>query len=109
MPVLSLEDHVDGPPRLVAGVLRETGPAATALARAGARLEAPARLLVAGDEERADRAGDQQHARPRGVARRGAARGPPAPLRRQRAARARLRVDRPVDCLLYTSPSPRDS
>lgn len=57
MPVLSLEDHVDGPPRLVAGVLRETGPAATALARAGARLEAPARLLVAGDEVRVAAAG----------------------------------------------------
>lgn len=57
MPVLSLEDHVDGPPRLVAGVLRETGPAAIALARAGARLEAPARLLVAGDEVRVAAAG----------------------------------------------------
>ena len=57
MPVLSLEDHVDGPPRLVAGVLRETGPAAVALARAGARLEAPARLLVAGDEVRVAAAG----------------------------------------------------
>lgn len=50
MPVLSLDHHMDGPPRLVAGVLRETAPAACALTRVGARLSAPVRLLVAGDE-----------------------------------------------------------
>ncbi|WP_224389342.1 NUDIX domain-containing protein [Pseudonocardia sp. ICBG1293] len=52
MPVLSLDHHVDGPPRLVAGVLRESGPSARAVARVGARFTAPAALLVAGDEIR---------------------------------------------------------
>ncbi|BBF99896.1 MULTISPECIES: NUDIX domain-containing protein [Pseudonocardia] len=52
MPVISLDHRVDGPPDLVAGVLRETASAAVAVARAGARLTAPARLLVAGDEVR---------------------------------------------------------
>ncbi|MFP5023114.1 NUDIX domain-containing protein [Pseudonocardia phyllosphaerae] len=50
MPVCSLDHHVPGPPRLVAGVLRETTTATTAVARLGARLRAPAALLVAGDE-----------------------------------------------------------
>ncbi|MFP5068516.1 NUDIX domain-containing protein [Pseudonocardia nantongensis] len=50
MPVRSLDHHVPGPPRLVAGVLREAAPAAAAVTRAGARLEVPTRLLVAGDE-----------------------------------------------------------
>ncbi|MBP2370846.1 NUDIX domain-containing protein [Pseudonocardia parietis] len=54
MPVLSLDHHVDGPPRLVAGVLRETAPAARAVARTGARLSAPVALLVAGDEVRVE-------------------------------------------------------
>nr|WP_255426317.1 NUDIX domain-containing protein [Pseudonocardia sp. C8] len=49
---MRLDHHVDGPPRLVAGVLRETAPSAEAVARAGARLTAPVRLLVAGDEVR---------------------------------------------------------
>lgn len=52
MPACSLDHHLPHPPRLVAGVLRETGPAAEAAARAGARLDAPVRLLVAGDEVR---------------------------------------------------------
>lgn len=52
MPVLSLDHHADGPPALVAGALREVAPAADALARVGARLSAPARLLVAGDDVR---------------------------------------------------------
>lgn len=52
MPVLSLDHHVPGPPRLVAGALREAGPSADAVARVGARLEVPVRLLVAGDEVR---------------------------------------------------------
>lgn len=52
VPVSSLHHHLPGPPRLVAGVLRETATAAAAVARAGARLEAPAGLLVAGDEVR---------------------------------------------------------
>ncbi|MEQ3551581.1 NUDIX domain-containing protein [Pseudonocardia nematodicida] len=52
MPVISLDHHVDGSPRLVAGVLRETGPAAAALARVGAGFGSPVRLLVAGDEVR---------------------------------------------------------
>ncbi|OLL75747.1 MULTISPECIES: NUDIX domain-containing protein [unclassified Pseudonocardia] len=52
MPVLTLDHHVDAPPALVAGVLRETAVAEQALSRTGARLTAPARLLVAGDEVR---------------------------------------------------------
>ncbi len=52
MPVLSLDHHVDGPPRLVAGVLRESVPSARAVARVGARFTAPSALLVAGDEIR---------------------------------------------------------
>lgn len=52
MPVLSLDHHVPGAPRLVAGVVRETATAAAAVARLGARLEVPTRLLVAGDEVR---------------------------------------------------------
>lgn len=50
MPVISLDHRVEGPPELVAGVLRETAPAAVAAARVGARLTAPVRLLAAGDE-----------------------------------------------------------
>lgn len=50
VPVCSLDHHLPGPPRLVAGVLREAGTAAAAVARTGARLDVPARLLVAGDE-----------------------------------------------------------
>ena len=46
----SLDHHVPGPPRLVAGVLREAAPAVAAVTRVGARLEVPVRLLVAGDE-----------------------------------------------------------
>ncbi|MEV1293290.1 NUDIX domain-containing protein [Pseudonocardia sp. NPDC049635] len=52
MPVISLDHRVDGPPDLVAGVLRETASAAVAFGRVGAGLSAPARLLVAGDEVR---------------------------------------------------------
>ena len=52
MPVISLDHRVAGPPELVAGVLRETAPAAAAVARTGARLTAQAALLVAGDEVR---------------------------------------------------------
>ncbi|MEJ8280500.1 NUDIX domain-containing protein [Pseudonocardia spirodelae] len=52
MPVLTLDSHLDGPPRLVAGVLRETASAARALTRVGARFHAPSALLVAGDEIR---------------------------------------------------------
>ena len=50
--VLRSDVLIDAPPRTVAGVLRDATAAGEALARAGHRLTAPARLLAEGDEVR---------------------------------------------------------
>lgn len=52
MPVLRVVSEIDAPPRLVAGVLRDTDAVAEALGRHGHRVRTPTRLIVAGDEVR---------------------------------------------------------
>lgn len=52
MPVLRAVSELDAPPRAVAGVLRDVHAVTDALDRDGHRVDAPARLLVAGDEVR---------------------------------------------------------
>lgn len=52
MPLLRATTHVKAPPRVVAGLLRDSELAAESLARAGVHVSTPARSLAVGDEVR---------------------------------------------------------